>query len=123
MEKRNAARRFSRNLICMHDNYYSGIHKWPLFRFEDQVVVSTEPCKVCFTANYLCEEGRCIKGAQYNNHASAPIEVCSYQSHHVATNGPLSDLKPQGSFHVSQSSTVSGQLKQSWYGVVILGDC
>ena len=33
-----------------------------------------------------------------------------YQSHHVATNGPLSDLKPQGSFQVSQSSTVSGQL-------------
>ena len=29
---------------------------------------------------------------------------------HVATNGPLSDLKPQVSFHVSQSSTVSGQL-------------
>ena len=44
-------------------------------------------------------------------------------NHHVATNGPLSDLKPQGSFHVSQSSTVSGQLKQSWYGVIILGDC
>ena len=42
--------------------------------------------------------------------------VCSYQ-YHVAINGPLSDLKPQGSFHVSQSSTVSGQLKQSWYGV------
>ena len=43
----------------------------------------------------------------------------SYQPHHLATNGPLSDLKPQGSFHVSQSSTVSGH---SWYGVVILGD-
>ena len=37
---------------------------------------------------------------------SMPIKVCSYQSHHVATNGPLSDLKPQGSFHVSQPSTV-----------------
>ena len=24
------------------------------------------------------------------------------ESHHVATNGPLSDLKPQGSFQVSQ---------------------
>ena len=40
----------------------------------------------------------------------------SYQPHHLATNGLLSDHTPQGSFHVSQSSTGLGMgwLLWSW---------